>query len=113
MFTPENDFERSLVKAASDPAHRPQFYQDFVKADIFVIQHDSVPEKAGRKTLEQGTELKIAPVDINGKSYLPIFSSLARLRTVIQKEVGYLSMNALEFLKITRGSESGRLRHNG
>jgi hypothetical protein len=35
------------------------------------------------------------------------------LRTVIQKEVGYLSMNALEFLKITRGSESGRLRHNG
>jgi hypothetical protein len=105
MFIPENDLERSLAKAATDPAHRPQFYQDFVKADIFVIQHGFVPEKTGRSTLEQGMELKIAPFDMNGKSYLPIFSSLARLRAAIHNEVGYLSMNALEFLKITQSAE--------
>jgi hypothetical protein len=105
MFTPENDLERSLVKAATDPAHRPQFYQDLVKSDVFVIQQDFIPEKADRITLEQGMELKIAPVEMNGRSYLPIFSSVARLRAVIQSEVGYIGMNALEFLKITRGAE--------
>ncbi len=56
-------------------------------------------------TLEQGMELKIAPIDMNGKPYLPIFSSLTRLRAAIQNEVGNLAMNALEFLKIIHGAE--------
>ena len=38
-FDPINDLERSLVKAATDVAHRPQFYRDFVGADVFVIQN--------------------------------------------------------------------------
>lgn len=105
MFAPENDFERSLVKAATDPAHRPQFYRDFVKADILVIQHGLVPEKPAKITLAKDMALKIAPIEMNGKPYLPVFSSLARLRAVIQNEVGFLAMNALELLRITQGAE--------
>jgi len=27
---PENELEKSLVQAATDPSHRPQFYKDFI-----------------------------------------------------------------------------------
>src|SRR5438132_873318 len=36
-FEPVNDFERSLIKAANDPAHRPQFYRDLLAAELFAI----------------------------------------------------------------------------
>ncbi len=37
-FEPQNALERSLVQATADPAYRPQFYKDFVKSNIFIIQ---------------------------------------------------------------------------
>lgn len=105
MFTPENELEKSLMKAATDPAHRPQFYKDFINSEIFVIRHGPLPEKEGRTVLKEGMQLQIQPIEINEKTYLPIFSSVTRLRDTIQKEVGFLGLNALEFLKITRGAD--------
>jgi len=104
-FEPQNKLERSLVSAAKDPACRPQFYRDFVESDIFFIEHGHPPVRGGRVTLAQGYQLRIQPVDINGKSYLPIFSSLPRLQAVLKHEAGYISMNALKFLEITKGAD--------
>ena len=42
-FEPQNDLERSLVKADDDPAHRPQFSRDLVQADLFVVQQGESP----------------------------------------------------------------------
>src|SRR4051812_45007258 len=99
-FEPQNDLERSLIAAASDPAHRPQFYKDFVKSDVFIIQ-DGVepPEHHGVMTLKQGTEIRIQNIEFEGKSCIPIFSSLARLQAVLTSEAAYLGVNALELLK--------------
>lgn len=105
MFTPENQLEESLMKAADDPAHRPQFYRDFVNSDILVVRHGPPPEREAQTVLEAGMQLQIAPVELNGKTYLPIFSSLPRLQAVIEEEVGYLRLNALKFLEITRGAD--------
>lgn len=105
MFEPENELEESLVKASSDPAHRPQFYKDFVQSNIFIIQHGEVPEEEGEKTLESGMQLQIQNIEIEGKLYIPIFSSVPRIQAVINGEVGYLALNALEFLKIVNGSD--------
>lgn len=104
-FEPQNKLEQSLIKAWTDPAHRPQFYRDLVESDIYIIEHGPPAEKAGRTVLEQDYQLKIQPIEINGKSYLPVFSSLLRLQAVLQHEAGYIAMNALEFLKITQGAE--------
>ncbi len=41
----------------------------------------------------------------NGKSYLPVFSSLSRLQSVLREEAGYLALNAIEFMKITQGAD--------
>jgi len=105
LFEPENELEESLVKASSDPAHRPQFYKDFVQSNIFIIQHGEVPEEEGEKTLESGMQLQIQNIEIEGKLYIPIFSSVPRIQAVINGEVGYLALNALEFLKIVNGSD--------
>lgn len=104
-FEPQNDLERSLLKAATDPAHRPQFYRDFMASDIFIIQHgEQPPERDGRVVLEEGKNIQIRNIEHNGKLHIPIFSSLERLRAVLNEEAAYLGMNALEFLKITKGS---------
>jgi hypothetical protein len=109
MFTPENNLEKSLVKAATDPAHRPQFYKDFISSEIYVIQHGPLPEKEEHTILEEGTQLQIQHIEINGKIYIPIFSSVTRLRAVIEEEVGFIGINALEFLEIMRGRKARRL----
>lgn len=104
-FEPENDLERSLVKAASDPAHRPQFYRDLIEADIFVIQHGKrPPEGAERVTLDEGMQIQIANIEYQGKPYIPIFTSLPRLEAILSGEAAYLGINALEFFRMTSGS---------
>jgi len=104
-FEPHNKLEHSLVQAATDPAHRPQFYKDFVQSDIFIIQHGKrPPEEHRRVTLSEGEKIQIENIEFDGKRYIPIFSSLPRLRATITGEVAYLGINALEFLKITMGS---------
>lgn len=104
-FEPVNELERSLIKAAEDPAHRPQFYKDFVASDIFIVQHGTQPPKShGRVTLDEGMKLQIANIEFKGKPHIPIFSSLPRLQSTITGEVAYLGINALDFLKMTQGS---------
>lgn len=104
-FEPQNDLERSLTKAAADPAHRPQFYRDFMASDIFIIQHGvRPPESDGRTVLKEGANIQIRNVEHNGKLHIPIFSSLERLRVLLTGEATYLGINAFEFLRITKGS---------
>jgi hypothetical protein len=103
-FEPQNELERSLMRASSDPAHRPQFYRDFAASQIFVVNHGE-PLPSGRTTLEEGHSLKLQAIELNGKPYLPIFSSLPRLQATLQTQVSYIALNALEFLEITRGAD--------
>jgi hypothetical protein len=104
-FEPQNELERSLVKAATDPAHRPQFYRDLARSDVFVIRHGAAPPRqAGRRTLQQGMTLEIQNIQHAGKMYVPIFSSVLRIRAVIEEDVAYLGLNAIALFKITRGS---------
>ncbi|HZS48254.1 MAG TPA: enhanced serine sensitivity protein SseB C-terminal domain-containing protein [Blastocatellia bacterium] len=104
-FEPQNDLEQSLMRAATDPAHRPQFYRDFLESDIFVIQAGPPDGESGPTTLESGYQLRIESVKFNGKDCLPIFSSLPRLQAVLKSEATYLALNAREFLKITSGAD--------
>lgn len=104
-FEPQNKLERSLVQAATDAAHRPQFYKDVVESDIFIIQEGTPPETSGKTTLKEGLQLQIRHIESEGKQFIPIFSSLPRLQAVLQHEVGYIAINTLEFMKITQGAD--------
>jgi SseB protein N-terminal domain len=94
MFEPQNDLERSLIAATTDPAARPQFYRDLVASDLFVVQEPDTPSG----------QLNIRPLEVNGNDCLPVFSSLPRLQAFIDQEVSYIAMNARDFMQITRGA---------
>lgn len=104
MFDPENALERALVAAATDPAARPRFYRELVAANLFVIQEGPPPSAPRAFTAEAGFELKVRHVELRGRSWMPVFSSLPRLQSFLDHEAGYLAMNALDLMKITRGA---------
>jgi hypothetical protein len=93
------------MQASSDPAHRPQFYKDLAASDLFIIQEGPSLEQGGRTVLKEGYSLQVRNIDWNGKPYIPVFSSLPRLQAVVRSEVSYIALNALEFMKITRGAD--------
>ena len=103
-FDPTNPLEESLVAAVHDPACRPQFYRDLLESEIYAIQ-EGVPESEGKVTLAEDTEVRLRMIEWNGKPFIPIFTSLERLQTVLQDEVGFLSLNALQFMQITQGAD--------
>lgn len=104
-FIPQNKLEQSLVEAQKDPLERPQFYKELVVSDLFIIQEAPILVEHGQKTLKEGDALQIRSVDLNGKAYLPVFSSLMRLQAFLPSEAGYIALNALEFMKLTRGAD--------
>ena len=90
-FQPQNTLERSLVQAAEDPAHRPQFIKDFTESDIFIVQYGPPPKQSGTARVEEGFQLEIQHIEFNGKPYIPIFSSLPRLQAVLPEEARYIA----------------------
>lgn len=103
-FDPVNDLERSLIKAASDPAHRPQFYRDFMKSQVCVVEHGPLRCRAGIRTLREGERLALRTFERNGHTIIPIFTSLPRLQAFIKEEVSYLAMNTPALLELTKGA---------
>ncbi|HDN80661.1 MAG TPA: hypothetical protein ENG33_09395 [Chloroflexi bacterium] len=83
MFEPVNDLEKSLIKAALHPSHRPQFYRDLLEADIFVIHISESNLRIQNGVLQAPVQLKIPAIQREGESWLPIFSSLQRLQEFI------------------------------
>jgi hypothetical protein len=103
MFEPDNELERSLMKAASQPAHRAQFYRDFLASDIFILPTGELPEiKDG--LVQTDSKLSIQHMEANGKNYLPFFSSLPRLQAAIRGQRNYLKLAVRPFLEMTKGA---------
>jgi hypothetical protein len=104
MFEPVNDLEKSLMKAAANPAARPQFYRDLLEAEIFIIQSGADPLNVVDGVLQKGSHLNIYTIERDGKPWLPIFSSLPRLQRSISSESTYVRLKAKNFFELTRGA---------
>jgi len=103
-FEPVNDLERSLVRAATDPAHRPSFSRDILDSDIFVIQEKQPSGVQGLREFQAGEEVALQTWEQDGKKLTAIFSSLDRLLDFVQAESGYLQMKARDFMGLTLGT---------
>jgi hypothetical protein len=84
MFEPENDLERSLILAANDPAHRPDFLLSMFNGQTFVAMEveGELPQASpdGRVTIPPGTRLMLRTVRADQQEYLPFFTALSRAR---------------------------------
>lgn len=104
-FRAQNRFEELLIKASQDPSCRPEFYQQLIKSDLFIIEEEPGLEGEGKIRLEKDYKLRIRKIEFDGQFYTPVFSSLLRLQEFVQQEVNYISMNAIDFIKIHSGDD--------
>ncbi len=84
MFEPENDLERSLVRAADDPAHRPNFLLRMLNAQVVVVLQPDGPQASGspdgRATTSPQGKMKLPMMRDGHQEYLPIFTALSRAK---------------------------------
>lgn len=92
------------MRAATDPAHRPNFCRDVLDSDIFVIQDKRSAGAQGLREFQAGEEVALRTWEQDGKKFAAIFSSLDRLREFVQVESGYLQMKARDFMELTLGT---------
>jgi len=102
-FTPANDLEETLVRAATDPSARPEFYRRLLAAELYVLTEE------GR--LSDGETSKPADVGaafITWESpsgpYVPLFSARARV-----DEIGRARERSYGFVALSGKAAFARL----
>ena len=91
-FTPVNELERLLARAAVDPAGRPVFFRALPEHDLFVITEGHIPERAGLITFNEETPLRLRQVERDGSWCFPVFTSVERISAVVPETVGFVAI---------------------
>lgn len=103
-FSPQNDLERLLMAAATDPSRRTAFQQALLRTDLYA----ATPEAQGDgewRTLEADEQISLLHVTGPDGSPVPsIFTSEARIGQVFGPATGYIRMNGETLLGIVAGS---------
>jgi hypothetical protein len=104
-FVPENDLERVLMRAAGEPAARPEFYRLLLESDLLVLGTvDRAPGATGGTVVQPGDQLKIIAVTIDAKPCHPLFSSMTRLQSYIKSEESFLTLKGRALFEATPGA---------
>ncbi|WP_170314944.1 enhanced serine sensitivity protein SseB C-terminal domain-containing protein [Saccharibacillus brassicae] len=103
-FTPQNRLEIALSEAVEYPSRRRAFYEELQRAELYALHMEGdVPVEDGM--IREKAEVRLPCVEIEGKTYLPVFSSLEMLQRSIEQEMRYISMNAMDLFGLVRGSD--------
>lgn len=82
-FEAQNALEGSPIKAATNPAYRPQFYREFGQSDILIVRQGS--SGAGRSAENSNpTSIDITHVEIDAQSFHPCRGCRRRFRTELR-----------------------------
>ena len=100
----ENELERALRLAASDPASRPDFFRVLLASTVYVIGEADppVPENGSPADGAKLTIQNIARSD--GSPAMPFFTSLDALRRAVKQELKYMALPARKFFEVTLGA---------
>ncbi|NKI75857.1 enhanced serine sensitivity protein SseB [Dickeya sp. CFBP 2040] len=103
-FSPHNRLEEVLKLAASEPAHRPEFFSELLEATVYVLGH-SEDAMSGENSLQADSELQLQHWEKpDGDSAIPFFSSLEALQLAVTSEQAFLALPARTLFDITRGA---------
>jgi hypothetical protein len=108
MQTEDNVLEIALELAASEPAHRPEFFRLLLESTILIFGTSGQLTEGdeGLITLKANTQIQIKNwVRPDGSSVIPFFSSLRAMQLAITSDEQYLALPARTFFEITRGAE--------
>ena len=103
-FEPENDLERSLVKATMEIGHRPQFFRELLGFDIYVVSGSKGALLNLDGGVQQELRLELKAWRQGGKDWLAMFSSPLRLQASLETTAYSVKLNARKFFEMTRGT---------
>ena len=83
--------DRALEVARKQPEKQSDFYNLFLKTEIFIPTHD-VPVKEGRRRAGSEETLRPIIIESDGQQYLMLFDSKERLSAWADREVGFVAM---------------------
>jgi hypothetical protein len=96
-FEPENPLEDALLRAQTEASARPEFFDRLLSEKLIV------PGECGRAEAVPGDRLDVATMRVNGRVYIPVFSSITRLGA--HGRTPFFYMRGRDLLMATRGSE--------
>lgn len=98
----ENVIEKSLRRAATEPAYRAEFYKSLLSEKLIVLT-DKPTLSEGVQTLQENTNVNIATL-ADGK--IPVFTSTSKIfdKGIIKKEVPFLEMKGEDLFNLAIGA---------
>ena len=102
-FTPANDVEETLVRAATDPKARPEFYRRLLAAELFLLT-DEAKLVDGETSRPAAADAKLATWGSPSGPYVPVFSSRARV-----DEIGRVRERSYGFIALSGKAAFARL----
>ncbi len=101
----ENELEKILRMAATEPAHRPQFCEVLMNSQVFLLGTTGMVTTEGVAHLDAGDTIQIQHWQKpDGTPVIPFFSSLEILQKSIDSEESYLSISARNLFEMTLGA---------
>ena len=89
-FTPQNELEVELVRAAHEPGFRDAFLRELIGAEIYLALLPATGEiqvgPNGQAIVAPDVRLEIEPVQQGGKTLLPVFSAPIRAQAQYQAD---------------------------
>jgi len=104
-FVPENPLEEALLQAAKNAMKRREFERQLLAQDVVVIgEIEGRDLSPAGSPLLPGERLKVASVQRDGRTYIPVFTSQTRLKAYLTRKAGYVSLPGKALMQMTRGS---------
>ena len=94
-FTPANDLEETLVRAATDPTARPEFYRRLLAAELFLLT-DEAKLVDGETSRSAAADAKLATWESPSGPYVPMFSARARVDEIArarERSYGFVALS--------------------
>jgi hypothetical protein len=90
-FTPENELEKAMLRAASDISARPDFYRLLIDSELVLLG-------------ELGERMSLETVENQGRKFHPAFTALKRLTAFAPPGMPYFSLPGRVLFDATRGA---------
>ncbi|GAB7198324.1 SseB family protein [Dickeya oryzae] len=91
MLSEENNLEKILRRAADEPAHRPEFYQELMESQVFLLGSTNEAAQNGEVNLKAGDKIQIQHWEKPGGAPVVPFFLIARRLAAFDSERGILS----------------------
>ena len=102
----ENELERLLKLAVTEPAHRPAFFRELLEATVLILGDSEQVQQDGDITLNADTPVNIQHWEKqDGGSIIPFFTSLEALQKAVEDEQPFIAMPARVLFDITQGAD--------